>query len=161
MTHSASAAIERSQFDNFLFAPIGQEQNGMVLSVLSALARLDVDPWGEAASLARMSRDAATERMGLLIAALPAEASHRVDPEAVATRLVALLPRHQISKSTSIKNAPGATVVTIDRRVLVFFILLGFMLGMQLLARSVQPPVPADGGRGSAPGAVQAPSRSQ
>jgi hypothetical protein len=161
MTHSASAAIERSQFDDFLFAPIGQEQNGMVLSVLSALARLDVDPWGEAESLARMSRDAATERMRMLIAALPGEASRRADPEAVATRLIALLPRRQISKSTSIKNAPGTPVVTIDRRILVFCVLMGFMLGVQFLARSVQPPVPADGGRGSAPGAVQAPSPPQ
>ena len=107
MTHSASAAIGRSQFDDFLFAPVGEEQNGMVLSVLSALAQLDVDPWGEAESLARMSRDAATERMRLLIAALPTEASRRPDPEAVATRLIALLPPLQIAKSTSIKNAPG------------------------------------------------------
>ena len=158
MTHSASAAVERSQFDDFLFAPIGQEQNGMVLSVLSALARLDVDPWGEAESLARMSSDAATERMRVLVAALPGEASHRADPDAVATRLVALLPRRQISKSTSVKKAPGPTVVTIDRRVLVFCVLMGFMLGVQLLARSVQPQVPTDGGRGSAPSVVQAPS---
>ena len=85
MTHSA--AIGRSQFDDFLFAPVGEEQNGMVLSVLSALARLDVDPWGEAESLARMSREAATERMRLLIAALPSEASPRADPEAVANSL--------------------------------------------------------------------------
>src|ERR1700733_14338292 len=127
MTHSA--AIGRAQFDDFLFAPVGEEQNGMVLSVLSALARLDVDPWGEAESLARMSRDAATERMRLLIAALPTEASRRPDPEAVATRLIALLPRLQIAKSTSIKNAPGTQVVTIDRRVLVFLMLMGFMLG--------------------------------
>jgi hypothetical protein len=37
------------EFENFLFAPIGEDSNGMVLSVLSALARLDIDPWQEAA----------------------------------------------------------------------------------------------------------------
>ncbi len=41
-----------SEFDNFLFAPIGVDKNGMVLSVVSALARLDVDPWEEAEELA-------------------------------------------------------------------------------------------------------------
>jgi hypothetical protein len=161
MPNSASAAVGRSQFDDFLFAPVGEEQNGMVLSVLSALARLDVDPWGEAESLARMSRDAATERMRQLIAALPSQASRRADPEAIATRLIALLPRLQIPKSTSVKKAPGPTVVTIDRRVLVFCLLMGLMLGVQLLARSVQPQAPADGGRGSAPSAVQAPGPPQ
>lgn len=161
MPNSASAAVGRSQFDDLLFAPVGEEQNGMVLSVLSALARLDVDPWGEAESLARMSRDAATERMRQLIAALPSQASRRADPEVIATRLIALLPRLQIPKSTSVKKTPGPTIVTIDRRVLVFCVLMGFMLGVQLLARSVQPQAPADGGRGSAPTAVQAPSPPQ
>src|ERR1700733_9120560 len=159
MTHSA--AIGRAQFDDFLFAPVGEEQNGMVLSVLSALARLDVDPWGEAEFLARMSRDAATERMRALISALPSEVSRRADPAATATRLIALLPRLQISKPTSIKSGSGKPVVTIDRRVLVFFMLMGFMLGMQFLARSVQPPAPADASRGSAAGPVQAPSPPQ
>jgi hypothetical protein len=32
-----------SEFDSFLYAPIGEDGNGMPLSVLSALARLDVD----------------------------------------------------------------------------------------------------------------------
>jgi hypothetical protein len=36
-----------SRYDYFLFAPICEEANGMQLSVLSALARMDVDPWEE------------------------------------------------------------------------------------------------------------------
>ena len=54
------------QFD-FLCAPIGEDRNGTTLSVLSALARLDVDPWSEATSLARMPREAAAERLTALI----------------------------------------------------------------------------------------------
>jgi hypothetical protein len=38
-----------SEFDDFLYASIGEDSNGVLLSVLSALARLDVDPWEEAA----------------------------------------------------------------------------------------------------------------
>ena len=62
MTRAAAASIQQSQFNDFLFAPIGNEKNGMLLTVLSALARLDVDPWREAASMAQMSTEAATGR---------------------------------------------------------------------------------------------------
>jgi hypothetical protein len=163
MARSASAAIERSQFDDFLFASIGQERNGMWLSVVSALARLDIDPWAEVASLATMSTEAAIERMRLLIASLPEQSSLSSDPEAIATRLIALLPpRHYISKPTSIRNAPGRTVVvTINWRVLAFFILVGFMLGVQILTRSIQPPAQTDGGHESAPSIAGAPGPSQ
>ena len=54
MTHAALAPLIGAEFDKFLGAPIGEGRNGTPLSVLSALARLDVDPWQEAASLARM-----------------------------------------------------------------------------------------------------------
>ena len=33
------------QFDQFLYASGGDDANGMPLTVLSALARMDVDPW--------------------------------------------------------------------------------------------------------------------
>ena len=60
------------EFDDFLFAPIAEESNGMMLSVISALARLDLDPWQEANNLAGLSGETATKRLAsLLIAALP------------------------------------------------------------------------------------------
>jgi hypothetical protein len=163
MARSASAAIERSQFDEFLFASIGQEQNGMWLSVVSALARLDIDPWAEAASLAQMSTEAAIERMRLLITSLPKQSSLSSDSETIAARLIALLPpRNFISKPTSIRNpSPRTVVVTINWRVLAFFILMGFMLGVQFLTRTIQPPAQADAVHGSASSVVQAASPSQ
>jgi hypothetical protein len=33
------------KFDNFLIAPIRKDKNGMLLSIVSALARLGVDAW--------------------------------------------------------------------------------------------------------------------
>ena len=36
------------EFDRFLYASVGDDNNGMPLTVLSALARMDVDPWEEA-----------------------------------------------------------------------------------------------------------------
>jgi hypothetical protein len=61
MTRSPSISVLGSEFDDFLFAPIGEDRNDMPLSVLSALARLDIDPWHEAAELARLPGETATQ----------------------------------------------------------------------------------------------------
>ncbi len=71
MERAASPSRLLPEFDDFLFASIGEEPSGMLLSVVSALARLDVDPWQEAAKLARLPVEAATQRLASLIATLP------------------------------------------------------------------------------------------
>jgi len=48
-----TAAIPSSRYNDFLFSVICDEANGTELSVLSALTRIDVDPWEEAARLRR------------------------------------------------------------------------------------------------------------
>jgi hypothetical protein len=89
---SATAPFARNfEFDAFLFAPIGEERNGMALSVLSAIARLDVDPWREAASLKRLPVRAAIERLTQLLASLPNNQPIPVAPDTI-TRLIGLLP---------------------------------------------------------------------
>ncbi len=93
MTHAALAPLIGPKFDKFLCASIGEDRNGTMLSVLSALARLDVDPWQEAASLARMPREAARERLTALIAALPDEPTADIPAKTIAADLIALLPR--------------------------------------------------------------------
>jgi hypothetical protein len=50
MAHPDVFSLPRSEFGAFLFASIGEESNGMALSVISALARLGIDPWQEACS---------------------------------------------------------------------------------------------------------------
>ena len=74
MAHAALTPLLGPEFDNFLFAAIGDDENGAPLSVASALARLDVDPWREAVSLARMPRAIAAGRLTSLIASLPSGA---------------------------------------------------------------------------------------
>ncbi len=93
MTHAALAPLIGPEFDKFLYASIGEDRNGTMLSVLSALARLDVDPWQEAASLARMPGEAATDRLAALIAALPDEPTADIPAKTIAADLVALLPK--------------------------------------------------------------------
>src|SRR5271169_6412092 len=93
MGHAALAPLIGPEFGPFLYAPIGQDRNGKLLSVLSMLARLEVDPWQEAARLARMSRATATARLTALIGSLPDEPTAGVPVETVAVDLVALLPK--------------------------------------------------------------------
>ncbi|MGA7451114.1 MAG: hypothetical protein WBW73_07500 [Rhodoplanes sp.] len=71
MTRPALVSVLGSEFDDFLFAPIGEDRNDTPVSVLSALARLDMDPWQEAAELAQLPGETATQRLVSLMAALP------------------------------------------------------------------------------------------
>ena len=106
MTRSAPVAALAPEFDDFLFASIGEERNGMLLSVISALARLNIDPWQEAANLAQLPRTTAARRLTSLIATLPDGPSTPLDPGANAARLIARLPR-RVGSSV----APPATLL--------------------------------------------------
>jgi hypothetical protein len=93
MIRAARVLALAPEFDNFLFASIGEEKNGMLLSVISALARLDLDPWQEAANLAQLPGTAATRRLASLIASLPNGPSTHLDSGTTAAGLIAHLPR--------------------------------------------------------------------
>ncbi len=103
MIRSPPVTAPVAEFDDFLFAPIGEERNGMLLSVLSALARSDVDPWQEAANLAQLPGVTATRRLASLIAALPDRPLAHLDTGAIAARLIARLPRRVGSYATPAK----------------------------------------------------------
>ncbi len=61
----------RTDLDDFLFAPIADDTNGMPMTMITALARSGVDPWAEAADLAVLSRESATQKLILLLAGVP------------------------------------------------------------------------------------------
>ena len=82
-----------AEFNAFLHAPIGEEENGMTLSVVSALARQNLDPWAHASYLNSLPWQAAVRELAAMIAGLPAGPVARQSPEAIATRLIALLPK--------------------------------------------------------------------
>ncbi len=93
-----AAATAGSEFQNFLYAPICQDQEGMTLSVLSALARQDVDPWTEAARLSQLPKETATKQITDLLDGLPRRTLACLDRAEVAARLSALLPRNAAVK---------------------------------------------------------------
>ena len=92
MTLSARFSLLNSDLNDFLFASVGDEQNGMPLSVISALTRLGVDPWEEASRLAALSKVLAAEALAPMIARLSIGRSQQSDNVAIAQRLVGLLP---------------------------------------------------------------------
>jgi hypothetical protein len=79
-------------FNPFLYASVGDDVNGMSLSVLSAFARQDVDPWEQAASLSRLPAASAQTQLVAMLGALPSLASV-ADRNDIAGRLIPLLPK--------------------------------------------------------------------
>ena len=147
MTRPAMATLLGPEFDAFLFAPVQEEGNGALLSVLSALARMDVDPWREAAELARMPRAAANQRLTSLIAALPDAPATRLAPAKIADRLVGLLPRAGAPAATprvAMSPAAGATVAggAVTNMILINLLVIVGMLCAQWVLAGLQPPAP-------------------
>ena len=108
MTHSALASVLGSDFDGFLYAPLGEDRNDVPLSVLSALARQNVDAWQQAAQLAELPAKIAIQKLALLIPECPDELSATPNIETIAARLIALLPRHaglKISSAATLADA--------------------------------------------------------
>lgn len=86
-------------FDGFLYADLGQDRDGNTVSVLSALARLGLDPWDEAAALADLPRDGARTRLGGLLARFNDVPALGRDVGAIVPQLVDLLPNASGLKS--------------------------------------------------------------
>jgi hypothetical protein len=93
MPRTASNIPIGREFDRFLFATIADDRHGQRLSVLSLLARSDVDPWEAAVHLMNMPGEMATARLAGLIAALPDAAMAKLPADAIAADLIGLLPR--------------------------------------------------------------------
>ena len=112
MTPAASVSFFKPEFDNFLYASIATDKPGMPLSVLSALARLNVDPWEEAAELSELPKIPAAQRLALLIAQLPGERWTPADSRTIADRLIELLPRRVGPKVAIAVKADGLREMT-------------------------------------------------
>ena len=130
MTHAALSPLIGPEFDQFLGASIGEDRNGTGLSVLSALARLDVDPWKEATSLARMPREAAAVRLTELIEALPLAPASAIPSRMSAASLVALLPK---GKAVDARSSDSPFAATGLRETRVLMALGGFAIMMLVL----------------------------
>jgi hypothetical protein len=104
MSPPASSSRLGSEFDAFLFAPIGEDRNGLTLSIVSLLGRMDLDPWQEAAKLAGLPAEIAAQKLATLLAALSDPTLKQADAGKMAIRLIAQLP----ARPAADLAAPGA-----------------------------------------------------
>jgi hypothetical protein len=97
MALSARFSLLHSDLNDFLFAPVGEEPNGVTLSVVSGLTRLGLDPWEEAARLTPLPKARAAEALATLIVRLPIDRTQALDDLAISRRLVELLPTQKMA----------------------------------------------------------------
>jgi hypothetical protein len=114
-----------SELNDFLFAFIGEEKSGLKLTVLSALARLGLDPWKEAGRLSKLPKEAAINALAAMIADLPSRDGDLADSRTIAMRVVNFFPR---SGAPSARSPAGSGIKRQDaksdaRKYLVWFLL--------------------------------------
>jgi hypothetical protein len=93
MQSAVSVGFFKPEFNDFLYAQIIVEPEEETLSVLSALARLEIDPWLEASELSGLSDENGIQRLARRLARLPGGRWSQEYCNATATRLIKLLPR--------------------------------------------------------------------
>src|SRR6185437_15505197 len=91
--HRARFSTLNPRYEDFLFAPICEDANGMRLSVLSALARMNIDPWEEASRLAAMPKAIAEKTLLSILDRVSDRSWKSPEASAIAARLVGLLPQ--------------------------------------------------------------------
>jgi len=97
------------QFNAFLFAPIGADDRGRQVTVVSALARLDLDPWDEADRLSRLPDETAARSISMVISRFPEIPLGVAGARQTAIRLVGLLPKRLLGNQ--MKPPFGAKVI--------------------------------------------------
>jgi hypothetical protein len=108
MANTNAFELQHSDLNGFLFADIGIEAGGMELSVVSALAREGVDPWQEAARLAKLPWAIAVDELARMIAGMPASLWPQPAATEIATRLVRMLPGREGGASTASRRIDAA-----------------------------------------------------
>ncbi|MGC1459558.1 MAG: hypothetical protein WA825_14875 [Steroidobacteraceae bacterium] len=137
MNSAAHGSPYRGEFDKFLFSLVGEDRNGLPLSVISLLARMDLDPWQEAGTLADLSAEAAARRLTFSLDTLTDPVLRQVICESMVQRLLALLPR----RAPAAAQKPAVSVDAVAAhdpaaRIQVLFLIAStivLIVGMQIL----------------------------
>jgi hypothetical protein len=139
MALPAPFSLLDSEFNEFLFATVGEERLGMPLSVVSALTRLGLDPWLEAARLSDLPKDFAIATLSGLIARLPVGRWEPSDARGIAARLIeSLPPRGSLARASTAKG--GATGrARLPTAVRLIFVALGAVALLGMMASNELP----------------------
>jgi len=141
MAHAAFSLTLKPEFGPFLFATIGKDPNGTLLTVLSAFARTTIDPWQEAAQLAKMPRQAATVRLAAFISKLPNQPNAETPAGTVASDLIALLP-HVAEYSPAMPAKASDILKSTNSRIILAFLAIALVNMLILVAMNGSTPKP-------------------
>jgi len=94
------------EFDDFLFATVGEEINGMPLSTISMLTQLGFDPWREAGRLASLAKREAIEQLTQIIGRLPGTRWVDAEQGEIAGNLIELLPQRAKTDAPAVPRQP-------------------------------------------------------
>jgi hypothetical protein len=111
MTLRPEYSLGHSAYNDFLFGSLGQDAAGTEVTVLSALSRLGIDPWEEAARLAALPSEAAAEALAAAILQLPDRTWPPGEAAKTAARLVSLLPKGAVAAIPQTEEARVASLV--------------------------------------------------
>jgi len=156
----ATSALD-TEFDAFLYEQVRTDAGAAPASVLSILARLDLDPWQEAAQLATMPEQLAMQRLIWLFAGLPGDLVYTPDAEVDVFRLIALLP-NRTSARRSARAHPARDLRSILPRPVTFVaavvaIAVALLVGSHFVLAGGAPPRAVLGGKPAATIASPAP----
>ena len=93
MTNAFASSGLSDQCNAFLSSAVWLDRDAAPLRLLSALARLDVDPWEAAAELSELSERSACTKLASMLASLAGCPTNAGDLEAICARSVRLLPQ--------------------------------------------------------------------
>jgi len=142
MTAHAALPTLASEFEPFLHARFAPETSGVPLSVLSALARRDLDPWDTAAMLARLPRVDAIGQLVALLDTPSGAAAATAGTEATAARLIDLLPR-AVDRGRTAENAAPAVAPKQARTTIAVMVLYAIFMLLLQYSHASKPDVPA------------------
>jgi hypothetical protein len=127
----------RPDLDEFLFATVGGEIDGMPLSVISALTRLGLDPREEAGRLSSLSAGEAGEQLARLIAELPGFFRPLGEAREIANGLVTLLPTREETRAAApqVQIRPRYRIPTLPKPTQLWVIC--FVLGAAVLVSAI------------------------
>ena len=132
------------EYDKFLYTIVGNETNGMQLTMASAIARSGADPWKEAARISKLPEDAALRVLTRLMPDLPSAERKPADGQITADRLFSLLPKHKHVLAITKANGVRTEVVTVA-------LVLALCASVMLAYLFTTAPRPAAEDRGGAP----------
>jgi len=122
------AAVSESAYESFLYASIGEQNDGTQVTVLSALVRADIDPWTEAARLAAMPKAEAEAKLGSILYQISGQSWTDFELKAICERLVQLLPTKHGGGPAKLTSPP---IGEVDRSIF-WLVWLGFVLAVCL-----------------------------